>query len=54
MTEFKDTQRELYMFRLRLIAAMLFVLVCFGLLVARYLTLHRSVQPGERRYRSGW
>ena len=39
MTEFKDTQRELYVFRLRLIAAMLLVLVCFGLLVARYLTL---------------
>ncbi len=39
MTEFKDTQRELYVFRLRLIAAMLFVLVCFGLLIARYLTL---------------
>ncbi len=39
MTEFKDTQRELYVFRLRLIAAMLFVLACFGLLVARYLTL---------------
>ena len=39
MTEFKDTQRELYVFRLRLIAAMLFVFVCFGLLVARYLTL---------------
>ncbi|MEO8937273.1 MAG: penicillin-binding protein 2 [Burkholderiaceae bacterium] len=39
MTELKDTQRELYIFRLRLIAGMLFVLICFGLLVARYLTL---------------
>ena len=39
MTEFKDTQRELYVFRLRLIAAMLFVFVCFALLIARYLTL---------------
>ncbi len=39
MTEFKDTQRELYFFRLRLIAGMLFVLICFGLLVVRYLTL---------------
>ncbi|MGI9024608.1 MAG: penicillin-binding protein 2 [Burkholderiaceae bacterium] len=39
MTEFKDTQRELYVFRLRLIAAMLFVFVCFGLLITRYLTL---------------
>ncbi len=39
MTEFKDTQRELYLFRLRLVAGMLFVLICFGLLIARYLTL---------------
>ena len=39
MTEFKDTQRELYIFRLRLVAGMLFVLICFGLLIARYLTL---------------
>ena len=39
MTEFKDTQRELYLFRLRLIAAILFVLLCFGLLIARYLNL---------------
>jgi len=39
VTEFKDTQRELYIFRLRLVAGMLFVLICFGLLVARYLTL---------------
>ena len=38
-TEFRDTQRELYVFRLRLIAGMLFVLICFGLLVVRYLTL---------------
>lgn len=39
MTEFKDTQRELYVFRLRLVAGMLFVLVCFALLVTRFLTL---------------
>lgn len=39
MTEFKDTARELSIFRLRLVAGMLFVLICFGLLVARYLTL---------------
>ncbi len=39
MTQLKDKQRELYIFRLRLIAGMLFVLACFGLLVARYLTL---------------
>ncbi len=37
--EMRDVQRELTIFRLRLIAGMLFVLVCFGLLVARYLTL---------------
>jgi penicillin-binding protein 2 len=39
VTEFKDTQRELYVFRLRLIAGMLFVLLCFGLVVFRFLTL---------------
>jgi len=39
MTEFKDTQRELYVFRLRLVAGMLFVVLCFVLLVTRFLTL---------------
>ena len=39
MTELKDNQRELYLFRLRLVAGMLFVLICFGILVSRYLTL---------------
>jgi penicillin-binding protein 2 len=39
MTEFKDTRRELYVFRLRLVAGMLFVLLCFGLLISRFLTL---------------
>jgi penicillin-binding protein 2 len=39
VTEFKDTQRELYIFRFRLVAGMLFVFLCFGLLVFRFLTL---------------
>ena len=39
MTEFKDTQRELYLFRLRLVMGMLFVALCFALLVTRFLTL---------------
>ena len=38
-TEFKDTQRELYIFRLRLVAGMLFVVLCFSLLVFRFMTL---------------
>jgi penicillin-binding protein 2 len=37
--EIKDTRRELYIFRLRLVAGMVFVLVCFALLVFRFLTL---------------
>ncbi|MGN6703224.1 MAG: penicillin-binding transpeptidase domain-containing protein, partial [Burkholderiaceae bacterium] len=39
MTEFKNTERELYLFRLRLSAAGLFVFLCFGLLLARFLWL---------------
>jgi penicillin-binding protein 2 len=39
MNEFKDTRRELYIFRLRLVAGMAFVLVCFALLIFRFLTL---------------
>ncbi|WP_019142175.1 penicillin-binding protein 2 [Noviherbaspirillum massiliense] len=39
MTEFKNTERELYLFRLRLSAAAVFVLICFGLLLARFLWL---------------
>jgi penicillin-binding protein 2 len=35
MTELRNTERELARFRLRLVAAALFVLVAFGLLVAR-------------------
>jgi len=39
MTDFKNTERELYLFRLRLSAAALFVLLCFGLLGARFVWL---------------
>lgn len=36
MTEFKNTERELHLFRMRLSVAGVFVLVCFGLLFARF------------------
>ena len=39
MTEFKNTERELHLFRLRLSVAGVFVLVCFGLLAARFVWL---------------
>lgn len=39
MTEFKNTERELYLFRLRLSAAAIFVFVCFGLLLSRFIWL---------------
>ncbi|MDB5795361.1 MAG: mrdA [Noviherbaspirillum sp.] len=39
MTEFKNTEREVYLFRLRLSAVGVFVLVCFGLLLARFIWL---------------
>lgn len=39
MTEFKNTERELYYFRLRLSAVGGFVLICFGCLLARFLWL---------------
>jgi penicillin-binding protein 2 len=39
MTEFKNTERELHLFRLRLSVVGVFVLVCFGLLLARFLWL---------------
>ena len=39
MTEFKNTERELHYFRIRLSVAGAFVLVCFGLLFARFLWL---------------
>ncbi|KAF1046138.1 MAG: Peptidoglycan D,D-transpeptidase MrdA [Herbaspirillum frisingense] len=39
MTEFKNTAHELKLFRLRLVAVSALVLVCFGLLLARFLWL---------------
>ncbi|AIY43842.1 Penicillin-binding protein 2 (PBP-2) [Collimonas arenae] len=39
MTEFKNTERELRNFRLRISAAIAFVLICFGLLCARFIWL---------------
>ena len=39
MTEFKNTERELYFFRLRISVVGGFVLLCFGLLLARFVWL---------------
>jgi penicillin-binding protein 2 len=39
MTEFKNTERELHFFRLRLSAAGVFVFICFGLLLSRFIWL---------------
>jgi penicillin-binding protein 2 len=39
MTEFKNTERELHLFRLRLSVVGMFVLICFGLLLARFVWL---------------
>ncbi|WP_211461253.1 penicillin-binding protein 2 [Collimonas silvisoli] len=39
MTEFKNTERELRNFRLRITAAVAFVLICFGLLGVRFIWL---------------
>jgi penicillin-binding protein 2 len=39
VTEFKNTERELYFFRLRLSAIGVFVFICFGMLLARFLWL---------------
>jgi len=39
MTEFKNTERELHFFRMRLSAAGVFVFFCFGLLLVRFLWL---------------
>jgi penicillin-binding protein 2 len=39
MTEFKNTERELYFFRMRLSVVGVFVLVCFGLLALRFFWL---------------
>ena len=39
MAEFKNTERELRNFRLRITATIVFVLICFGLLFARFIWL---------------
>jgi penicillin-binding protein 2 len=39
MTEIKDNDREIHLFRMRIAAVVVFVLVCFGLLVARFVWL---------------
>jgi penicillin-binding protein 2 len=39
MTEIKDNDREIHLFRMRLTAAVVFVFICFGLLVARFVWL---------------
>jgi len=39
MTEFKNTEHELRLFRLRLLAVVILVLVCFSLLVSRFIWL---------------
>ncbi|GLU34282.1 penicillin-binding protein 2 [Trinickia caryophylli] len=55
MTEFKNTQQQLSQFRLRVAATAFFVLVCFGLLIFRFLYLQvwhyskYSLQANENR-----
>jgi len=55
MTEFKNTEREVHLFRLRLSAAGVFVLICFGLLLSRFIWLqvvrhnHYQAQAEENR-----
>jgi penicillin-binding protein 2 len=39
MTEFKNTEREVHLFRMRLSVAGVFVLICFGLLATRFVWL---------------
>ncbi len=39
MTEFKDNDREIHLFRVRLTALVALVFICFGLLVARFVWL---------------
>jgi penicillin-binding protein 2 len=39
MTEFKNTEREIHYFRMRISAAAVFVFICFGLLASRFLWL---------------
>ncbi|GIZ50701.1 penicillin-binding protein 2 [Noviherbaspirillum aridicola] len=55
MTEFKNTERELHFFRMRLSVAAVFVLICFGLLVSRFVWLqvlrhdHYQAQAEDNR-----
>ncbi len=55
MTTLKNTERELHFFRLRLSAAVVFVLLCFSLLLARFVWLqiikhdHYAAQAEENR-----
>jgi penicillin-binding protein 2 len=55
MTEFKNTERELHYFRMRLSVAGLFVLIFFGLLAARFVWLqayqhdHYAAQAEDNR-----
>ncbi len=55
MTTLKNTERELHFFRLRLSAAVVFVLICFSLLLARFVWLqiikhdHYAAQAEENR-----
>jgi penicillin-binding protein 2 len=55
MTEFKNTERELHLFRLRLSVVGLFVFICFGLLFTRFLWLqgykysHYAAQAEDNR-----
>jgi penicillin-binding protein 2 len=55
MTEFKNTERELYLFRLRLSAVGVFVFIFFGILLARFLWLqgykhdHYAAQAEDNR-----
>jgi penicillin-binding protein 2 len=55
MTEIKDTERELSMFRSRLLVMGIFVFICFGILMARFVWLqiirhdHYALQADENR-----
>jgi penicillin-binding protein 2 len=55
MTEIKNNDREIHLFRLRLTAVVIFVFVCFGLLVARMVWLqiikhdHYAAQAEDNR-----
>jgi penicillin-binding protein 2 len=46
MTEIKDNDREIHLFRMRLTAVVVFVFICFGLLVARFVWL-QVVKHGQ-------